>query len=110
METAMKILLTLAALAAASTAAPALAQAPTAEVVVSYADLDLSSPAGQRALDRRLVHAVREACGDASDADLHGKNLVRSCRTDTARVLERQRAEAFASTRRGSAERLASGR
>ena len=68
----------------AFTAAPALAEPPpTATAKVQVADLDLSTPSGQRALDRRLTRAVIEVCGAASEADLAGKNDVRRCRVDT---------------------------
>ena len=66
-------------------AAPALAEAPAAQTNVSLvrtADLDLSSDAGRRQLDRRLARAAREVCGTASDADLAGKNEVRQCRDE----------------------------
>jgi UrcA family protein len=61
--------------------APALA-APvnTNATVVHTADLDLSSDAGRRQLDQRLMVAAREVCGTASDVDLAGKNQVRACR------------------------------
>lgn len=62
-------------------AVPALAEeAPRNVAVVQIADLDLSSKAGARVLDRRLVSAAREVCGIASDADLVGKNRVAACR------------------------------
>ena len=64
-------------------AAPALAEeAPRSVAVVRVADLDLSSKAGVRLLDRRLVSAAREVCGTASDADLVGKNRVAACRDE----------------------------
>jgi len=64
-------------------AVPALAEeAPRNVAVVQTADLDLSSKAGARILDRRLVIAAREVCGTASDADLVGKNRVAACRED----------------------------
>ena len=50
--------------------------------VVATADLDLSSEAGRKALDRRIGRAVVELCGQASDADLVGLNAVRECRAD----------------------------
>jgi UrcA family protein len=50
--------------------------------VVRTVDLDLSSDAGRRQLDRRLMVAAREVCGTASDADLAGKNIVRRCRDE----------------------------
>ena len=64
--------------------APALAE-PTANPdvnvsIVATADLDLTTRAGQRTLDERLVHAASEVCGTASDFDLAGRNQVRACR------------------------------
>jgi UrcA family protein len=101
----MKTLLPLAALAAALLAHPASAQtAPPAPQVVHYADLDLSSPAGVRELDRRIGAAVRDACGSASDADLHGQNLVIRCRVEARGQAKAQRAIAVASVRAGGDE------
>jgi UrcA family protein len=61
----------------------AAAPAPAVNVsTVHTADLDLSTKAGQRALDHRLNIAAREVCGSASDVDLEGKNDVRACRVD----------------------------
>lgn len=48
-------------LALAALATPAAAQ--TISIDVSYADLDLTSPQGQAALDRRIDSAAREICG-----------------------------------------------
>jgi UrcA family protein len=61
-------------------AAPALAEPNQAVSIVRTADLDLSTDAGRKALDHRLVTAAFEVCGTASDVDLAGKNLVRQCR------------------------------
>lgn len=74
-------------------AVPALAeQAPTQNVsVVHTADLNLSTEAGRRHLDDRLITAAREVCGSASDVDLAGQNQVRACRTD---VLAKARGQA----------------
>ena len=84
MNNALKIMLVSALItAAAIKAAPALAEpasSPVAVTVVHTSDLDLTTAAGQRQLDRRLARAAREVCGEASDADLAGKNEVRSCR------------------------------
>ena len=70
------------AAAAVIKAVPALAEAAPAQnvAIVTTADLDLSTTAGRHQLDQRLVIAAREVCGFASDADLAGKNAVRSCR------------------------------
>ena len=79
-------------------AAPALSATPPATAdravsIVRTVDLDLSTRSGQRSLDRRLVTAAGEVCGEASDADLKGKNDVRQCRTE---VLSAARAKANA--------------
>jgi UrcA family protein len=67
----------------AFTATPALAEPPvTVTSIVQTADLDLSSQAGQRALNHRLSLAAIEVCGTASDADIAGKNDVRQCRAE----------------------------
>lgn len=64
----------------AFTAAPALAEPPApVSSTVQVADLDLSSTAGQRKLDRRLAIAAREVCGTASPSDLVGQNDATRC-------------------------------
>ena len=82
----MTKLLTLSLSLFAAVSSPALSQAPQAEsrIVVTTADLDLASAAGQRSLDRRLAGAVAEACGSASVVDLAGQNEVRRCQVDTS--------------------------
>lgn len=94
----MRSILPLAAVAAACLAAPAFAQsaAPDLRVVVSYADLDLASPAGQARLDRRIRTAVALACGPVSDADPAGKNRVRECRRTAEAQVAGQRDRALA--------------
>ena len=87
---------------------PALAEPAVAPNVriVQTADLDLSSPAGRVALDRRLIAAAAEVCGTPSDADLAGKNRARECRAEvlanaraaTAQIASRE-APALASAR-----------
>jgi len=86
----MKILHIAAALAATLTtatlaASPSIAQAPASpeRLVVSYADLDLSSRTGVATLNRRILTAVQTACGTPSDADPHGKNVINDCRHRT---------------------------
>ena len=71
--------------AAVIKATPALAQeAPAVRAtVVHTADLNLGREAGLRQLDRRLSNAAREVCGDASVADLEGRNRVRHCIDET---------------------------
>ena len=86
--------------AAAIKAAPALAEpvSPAVNVaLVHTADLDLSTEAGQRQLDSRLVQAAREVCGTASDVDLEGKNQVRHCRNEVLAQANAQRDQLLAS-------------
>ncbi len=112
----MKTIFILSALAASLTASiaasPAAAQAPASgeRVVVSYADLDLSSQSGVRALNRRILSAVQTACGTASDADLHGKNAVNECRTTTFEQASSQVRGAIALASRTGSIVIASGR
>ena len=83
---------TIIAMLLAFSAAPTLAQSPDyVTSTVQTADLDLSSAAGQRALDHRLSQAAKEVCGFASDADLEGKNDVRRCRDETLARVARER-------------------
>lgn len=94
----MKTILTLAALAAAATGAPALAQTASEQVVrVSYADLDLRSGAGRAALDRRIGQAVRDACGTISASDPRGANDAYRCRDELSVKLGRSRDALLAS-------------
>lgn len=59
----IKPLIAAAAMSAALATAPAIAgDAKGKSVAVSYADLDLSSEAGQKVLQRRLESAARRAC------------------------------------------------
>jgi UrcA family protein len=81
----------------------ALAQPPASRTVaVHYGDLDLRSAAGRSALDHRIRHAVRTACGEASPADLRGQNSIAACRYDLTASLAGQRDIALAAAgRRG---------
>ena len=103
----------LALAASAATVAPTIAQAMEPETVTSIvrtADLDLSSADGQRELDRRIVRAAHEVCGDASDVDLEGKNAVRTCRDETIAAAVAQREQMLAAARAGSPILVASAR
>lgn len=81
----------------AFSATPALAEPPAiATTIVQTADLDLSSQAGQRALDHRLSQAVKDVCGIAFDVDLAGKNDVRRCRVETLASLSAERDQRIA--------------
>jgi UrcA family protein len=94
--------------------APALAQpvaTPSVNVsVVHTADLDLTSDAGKRQLDRRLSQAARDVCGTASDFDLEGKNDVRACRDQVLARAHSDRDQLLASAVRTGSITVAAGR
>ena len=105
----MKTILILAAAAATFTAAPALAQELDAgQVRVGYADLDLSTRAGVRTLDRRIRSAVELACGPISSFDPRGKTIVLECRADTLAEARSQRDVAIAAVSGATPVQLAS--
>ena len=99
----MRSLPILAAATAALVAAPAIAQnAPArnatdvpATILVRHADLDLATPGGIAALDRRIRAAVEQACGATSDADPAGKNRVTACRKAKEAEVRAQRERAL---------------
>ena len=101
MKDTLKIILASAlATAALIKAVPAFAE-PAGEVSVSIvrtADLDLSTSAGSRLLEQRIVTAAHAVCDGASTVDLRARNAAGDCRDD---VIAQARAEASA--------RLASG-
>ena len=99
--------------AAAIKAAPAFAEPVIPDVnvaLVHTADLDLSTDAGRRALDQRLIIAAREVCGEASNVDLEGKNAVRECRAETIAAAASQREQLLASAKYGTPILVASAR
>lgn len=111
MKTLFTIAATALALAASLSASPAVAQnVPTPATAVSYADLDLRTEAGVRALDRRIRAAVREACGSASSFDSAGKDAVRDCRADAFAQISAQRQSAIAEANRSGGYALAAQR
>jgi UrcA family protein len=96
----------------AATVSPSVAQAlapATATTIVRTADLNLATVDGQRELDRRIVRAAYDVCGEASDIDLEGKNDVRRCRTETVAAAAAQRRQLIA-IRGGAPIRVASAR
>ncbi|WP_442680164.1 UrcA family protein [Sphingomonas sp. ASY06-1R] len=66
-------------LLATMTSADAVAQTRSEPVRVSYRDLDMHSADGIRALDRRLLSAVRKVCGDDLSIDTWSKIAARRC-------------------------------
>jgi len=68
------------AFAAASIAASAASAEPTHNiVVVSYADLNLSSEAGRTTLARRINIAARVACGSGSSQPIQLQRITDRC-------------------------------
>jgi len=98
-------LFALALIASAATVTPTVAHAfepVTATSIIRTADLDLSNDTGQRELERRIVQAAREVCGEASNVDLEGRNAVRQCRDETIALAASQREQLLAAARSGS--------
>lgn len=78
-------------LASAITLSPAIAAEPAGIAIVNTADLDLGNAGDVRTLDRRLTIAIVEACGEASNVDLEGRNAVRACRVDARTKVNSER-------------------
>jgi UrcA family protein len=93
-----KTIATLALLLAAAIPANAQAQqGHPATVRVSTADLNLSSPAGVAALDRRIDRAIDTVCPASQSGDFTEKLAVKNCRNATAANVALQREQALAS-------------
>jgi UrcA family protein len=87
---------------AAAAAAPAFAQDAVSDIVqrnVSYADLDLSAPAGVAALDQRIAMAVTQVCGHADLHDLGAWKAMQQCRVDARSKIEQTRNTLVASAK-----------
>jgi UrcA family protein len=97
-----------AVLAGAAFAAPAAASSEG--VQVSYAGLDLTTPAGIAALDARLERAVRYVCGAPFPADLQTQSQVRRCRASTLASFQAQRGDALAAAQSRAVQLAARGR
>lgn len=95
------------ALAALTATVPSLAQArgeaPSEKVY--YGDLNLTSEAGVKVLDRRLDRAVERVCGTSSVRSLQTERLAERCREDTWASIrdDREVAIAHANNRQGIA-------
>lgn len=76
----------------AAISTPAIAQTR----VVSYADLDLTSPAGQAAFENRIDNAIRQVCGSAWPLDLQSQHQMQRCRSQTRADIQAQRNDALA--------------
>ena len=86
--------------AAAVFAAPAAAETA---VAVKYADLDLSTRAGQEKLDRRIDSAARAACGmdEVRTGRFTPSTAQRQCYQQTKTSVHDQVAQAIARDSRG---------
>ena len=73
------------AIALAISSAPALANHKTAQVEVSYSDLNLASQTGQKILERRIRNAVRKVCGGPEETKGSIGRPVRECIKSTTR-------------------------
>jgi UrcA family protein len=98
----LKTSLMAAAAICAAAAAPALAQ--EADVAapqrsVSYADLNLSSPAGVATLDRRIDMAVTLVCASADLRDLRAWEAIDHCRAEARSKVELTRNALLASAK-----------
>lgn len=89
--------------------ASASAQASGArQIAVSVADLDLATARGRAALDLRLLHAARTACGIPSPADLRGRAKAGQCVAESIAAAGPRRDAAIALAERQSGSALAS--
>ncbi len=94
------------ALAAAATmlvGAPALADETRPDMVVHYADLDLSSEAGQKALEKRIDAAAKKYCGvgEPTSGTRIKSSLVTRCYRDAKRLANQQFAAIVSEARLG---------
>ena len=71
-------------------------------VLVDYADLNLASAAGRRALDNRIAAAVDTVCSDGESLDLRFNSLSRACRNEAFAAAQPQRDAAVGGQRTGS--------
>jgi UrcA family protein len=82
-------------------AVPAFAQqdADVLQRAVSYADLDLTSPAGVAAFDRRIDAAVTQVCGRADLRDMAAWSERKQCRAKARSQIQPVRDAALASAK-----------
>ncbi len=92
----------LAATVLCAAVAPAFAEDAASDIVqrsVSYADLDLSAPAGVAALDHRIDAAVAQVCGRADPRDLGAWTAIEHCRVEARSKIELTRNALVASAK-----------
>lgn len=61
-------------------AAPVLAEPEVQSTIVRTADLDLTSDAGVKMLERRVSHAAKFVCGNPNSLDLPAVQATNNCR------------------------------
>ncbi len=77
------IVTVLAALSASGMIAAPASAAEDVSVNVSYADLNLASPAGAARLHQRIVAAVEEVCAKPASRDLKANAAWQKCKIET---------------------------
>lgn len=82
------------ALGFAAFTAPAYAS-DTVSVAVSYSDLDLTSTAGQDALETRISSAIRAVCAKPDIRNLKGMTAWTRCRSEARESAEAQIERSF---------------
>ena len=97
-----------AALSATVTGTAMAAGSDAGIAIVSTADLDLNNARDLRTLDRRLTNAIVDACGEASNVDLAGRNAVRACRIDARAKVDVERDRLVQLAARATAIKFAS--
>lgn len=76
-------------------------------IVISPAGLDLATAEGRAALDLRVLHAARTACGTPSPADAQGRNKAEACVADLRLAAAAQTETMLASAGRQAGRTLA---
>lgn len=92
----LKLLIAAAVLPAAAAAIPAAAQTSRPPIHVVYADLDLTTPAGAAALDRRIAGAAAHFCPGLDDYDLSRRAAAQRCQRRLVADAAAQRRQAIA--------------
>lgn len=82
--------------------------AQTVSRTVRHADLDLTSPAGQQTLERRVNRAVGDVCGRHAGGNSMLYRQIRKCRDKAESGARAQMNVAIARAERRGQERLAS--
>ena len=108
-RTILSLLAAAATLAPAGLAAQPAADAEQASIRVSFADLDLGSPAGRATFDRRIERAIDVLCGQP-DRNLDMATPVFKCRAAAQASASPQRQLAVAAAQRSSIQLAARGR